>query len=84
MEARRTRSTTVAAKVAASSISNNRKQRLSKVYKQPAFFQDMAKWISSGQMKYEETIKDGIDKAPEAFLGLFEGANTGKMLVKLG
>ena len=51
---------------------------------QPAFFQDMAKWVPSGQMKYEETIKEGIEKAPEAFIGLFEGANTGKMLVKLG
>jgi len=51
---------------------------------QPAFFADMAKWIASGQMKYEETVMEGIDKAPDAFLGLFSGANTGKMLVKLG
>ncbi len=51
---------------------------------QPAFLADMAKWIASGQMKYEETVMNGIEKAPEAFLGLFTGANTGKMLVKLG
>ena len=50
----------------------------------PAFHADMAKWIGSGQMKYEETVLQGIEKAPEAFLGLFTGANTGKMLVKLG
>lgn len=51
---------------------------------QPQFFEDMAKWIPSGQMKFHETVMEGIDKAPEAFLGLFTGANTGKMLVKLG
>ncbi|MFN4024008.1 MAG: NADP-dependent oxidoreductase [Hyphomonas sp.] len=50
----------------------------------PAFHADMAKWISSGRMKYEETVMNGIEKAPDAFLGLFTGANTGKMLVKLG
>ena len=51
---------------------------------QPAFFADMATWISAGQMKFKETVMEGIDKAPDAFLGLFSGANTGKMLVKLG
>ena len=50
---------------------------------QPAFLADMAKWIASGQMKYEETVMNGIEKAPDAFLGLFTGVNTGKMLVKL-
>lgn len=50
---------------------------------QPQFAKDMATWIASGQLKYEETIKEGIEKAPEAFMGLFDGSNTGKMLVKL-
>jgi NADPH-dependent curcumin reductase CurA len=50
---------------------------------QPAFLADMAKWIAGGQMKFEETVMTGIEKAPEAFLGLFTGTNTGKMLVKL-
>ena len=49
----------------------------------PAFIEDMAKWIASGQMKFEETVLEGIDEAPNAFLGLFTGSNTGKMLVKL-
>jgi hypothetical protein len=44
----------------------------------------MAGWISSGSIKYEETVMTGIEKAPEAFLALFSGGNTGKMLVKLG
>lgn len=51
---------------------------------QPAFMADMAKWIATGQMQFRETVMEGIDKAPDAFLGLFSGANTGKMLVKLG
>ncbi|MEO1964727.1 NADP-dependent oxidoreductase [Hyphomonas sp.] len=51
---------------------------------QPAFLADMAKWIAAGQMKFQETVMEGIDKAPDAFIGLFSGANTGKMLVKLG
>lgn len=50
---------------------------------QPQFLQDMASWIQSGKMKFEETVMEGIEHAPEAFLGLFQGRNTGKMLVKL-
>ena len=50
---------------------------------QPQFLKDMATWIQSGQMKFEETVMEGIEHAPEAFLGLFEGRNRGKMLVKL-
>ena len=47
------------------------------------FMRDMTAWIDGGQMKYRETTFDGIDKAPEAFIGLFTGANTGKMVVNL-
>jgi hypothetical protein len=43
----------------------------------------MAKWATEGKMKWEETVFEGIEKAPDAFLGLFEGANLGKMLVRL-
>jgi NADPH-dependent curcumin reductase CurA len=50
---------------------------------QPAFLQDMAGWIASGQIKYNETIDDGIENAAGAFLKLFRGENLGKMLVKL-
>ncbi len=50
---------------------------------QPQFISDMAEWIGSGKMKYEQTVMEGIEKAPEAFIGLFSGANTGKMLVRL-
>jgi len=44
---------------------------------------DMATWTKAGKMKWRETIVDGIERAPEAFLGLFKGENFGKMLVRL-
>ncbi len=47
------------------------------------FYAEMAPWIASGQVKSRDTIVKGIERMPEAFLGLFEGANTGKMLVKV-
>ncbi len=50
---------------------------------QPAFMQDMATWISSGKIRFEETVMEGIENAPAAFMGLFSGRNKGKMLVKL-
>jgi NADPH-dependent curcumin reductase CurA len=46
------------------------------------FQSDMTGWLKSGQVKYQETILDGFDRAPEALVGLFEGRNTGKMLVR--
>lgn len=49
----------------------------------PEFYRDMGAWIASGQVKSHETIRDGIEAAPQAFLDLFSGGNRGKMLVKL-
>ena len=43
----------------------------------------MAGWLKSGQVKYQETIVDGIAAAPGALNGLMAGANAGKMLVRL-
>ena len=51
--------------------------------KMPQFQADMGKWIAEGRIKWKETILEGIDKAPEAFMGLFSGNNFGKMIVKL-
>ncbi|HEX4293332.1 MAG TPA: NADP-dependent oxidoreductase [Rhizomicrobium sp.] len=48
------------------------------------FMRDMAKWTKEGKMKWRETIAEGIEKAPEAFIGLFKGDNFGKMLVRVG
>ena len=49
----------------------------------PAFDKDLAAWYAAGKIKSRETVFQGIEQAPNAFLGLFKGANTGKMLVKL-
>ena len=49
-----------------------------------AYLADMAAWKKAGKMKWKETILEGIEKAPEAFMGLFKGENFGKMLVKIG
>jgi len=40
----------------------------------------MAKWAKEGKMKWHETIYEGIERAPEAFIELFKGENFGKML----
>jgi NADPH-dependent curcumin reductase CurA len=47
------------------------------------FYRDMGQWVANGQVKSRETVRDGIQSMPEAFLDLFRGANTGKMLVRL-
>jgi hypothetical protein len=47
------------------------------------FYRDMSGMIASGQLKARDTVVEGLENTPEAFLGLFTGANTGKMLVKL-
>lgn len=50
----------------------------------PEFFTDMAAWIAEGKIKWQETVVEGIENAPQAFLGLFRGDNLGKMLVRVG
>lgn len=49
-----------------------------------AFFTDMSRWIGEGKVRYREDIVDGLDKAPEAFIGLLKGRNFGKLVVKVG
>jgi NADPH:quinone reductase len=43
---------------------------------------NLTQWLNEGKLKYTETIIEGFDKLPDAFLGLFTGRNQGKMLVK--
>lgn len=47
------------------------------------FMETMAGWIAQGQVQWQETVADGIERAPDAFIGLFDGRNSGKMLVRL-
>jgi NADPH-dependent curcumin reductase CurA len=47
------------------------------------FYRDMGKWLADGVVTSRETVVEGLDNMPQAFLGLFEGKNTGKMLVRL-
>jgi NADPH-dependent curcumin reductase CurA len=48
------------------------------------FYSDMGKWIAEGKIKWKETVADGIENAPKAFIGLFKGENFGKMIVNIG
>ena len=49
----------------------------------PAFIGDMSQWLAAGQIRYREDVVQGLENAPEAFLGLFSGANFGKLVVKV-
>jgi NADPH-dependent curcumin reductase CurA len=53
-------------------------------YLRPQFVQDVGGWLAAGKLNVPETFADGIEHAVDAFLGLFSGGNTGKMLVRLG
>jgi NADPH-dependent curcumin reductase CurA len=46
------------------------------------FHADMTGWLKSGRIRYQETVLDGFERAPEGLIGLFEGRNTGKMLIR--
>ena len=45
--------------------------------------QQLGQWLREGKLTYEETVVEGFDSIPEAFIGLFTGKNTGKMIVKV-
>jgi NADPH-dependent curcumin reductase CurA len=50
-----------------------------------AFAEEVGAWVASGELKYRETVVDGgIEAAPQAFVDMLRGANTGKMVVRLG
>src|SRR5581483_1003687 len=43
----------------------------------------LTKWVAQGKLKYHETVAEGIENAPKAFIGMLKGANLGKQLVKV-
>jgi NADPH-dependent curcumin reductase CurA len=43
----------------------------------------MAQWLAAGKLKYAESIVEGFENTPQAFIGLFTGENLGKQLVKV-
>ncbi len=49
----------------------------------PAAMQELCRMLAAGQLKYRETVAQGLESAPEAFIGLLQGRNLGKQLVKL-
>lgn len=49
----------------------------------PEAGQQLAKWVAEGKLEFTETFIDGFEKIPEAFIGLFQGTNQGKMIVRV-
>ncbi len=47
------------------------------------FAKDMSQWLEAGQIKYREQIVDGLENTPQAFIGMLEGQNFGKLVVRL-
>lgn len=45
--------------------------------------QQLGQWLKEGKLTYEETVVEGFENIPQAFIGLFTGKNTGKMIVKV-
>ncbi|MBM3391399.1 MAG: NADP-dependent oxidoreductase [Betaproteobacteria bacterium] len=49
----------------------------------PTALQELGQGVATGRIKYRETVAQGLENAPQAFIGLLKGANLGKQLVKL-
>ncbi|WP_296447358.1 NADP-dependent oxidoreductase [Rhodoferax sp. UBA5149] len=52
-------------------------------HRYPEFAKDMSQWLASGQIKVREDIVDDLENAPQAFIGLLEGKNFGKLIVRV-
>lgn len=49
----------------------------------PEAMKQLSTWLAEEKLTYTETIVNGFDEIPKAFIGLFEGKNKGKMVVKV-
>jgi Putative NADP-dependent oxidoreductases len=49
----------------------------------PQFLREMGAWLREGKVKYREDVVDGLHNAPQAFIGLLQGGNFGKLLVRV-
>jgi NADPH-dependent curcumin reductase CurA len=48
------------------------------------FQKQMSEWVTAGKIKYREDIVDGLERSPDAFIGLLQGKNFGKLVVQVG
>ncbi|MBW3696048.1 NADP-dependent oxidoreductase [Vibrio sp. T187] len=51
-------------------------------HRYPEFAQQMTQWLAEGKIKYREHLVEGLENAPEAFMGLLEGKNFGKLVIQ--
>ncbi len=53
------------------------------VARYPQFLQEMGDWLRAGKVHYREDIVDGLENAPQAFIGMLKGRNFGKLLIRV-
>lgn len=51
--------------------------------RQSEFLQEVSQWVQSGKLKYKEDVVSGLENAPNAFMGLLQGKNFGKLIVQV-
>jgi len=47
------------------------------------FFTQMSTWLGEGKIRFREDLVDGLENAPQAFIGLLEGKNFGKLVIRV-
>ena len=50
---------------------------------QDVFLREVSAWVRDGRIKFREDIVEGLERAPDAFLGLLQGRNFGKLIVSV-
>ena len=51
--------------------------------RQSEFLNDVSQWLQAGKLKYKEDVVESLENAPSAFIGLLQGKNFGKLIVKV-